>query len=162
MKLNEKQLAAARAILTERLPNAEEMRADAVNTIGDTNPDWIGYHAELSATAPQVLNCVTRLRLPTLAEINARVMRDSVAWETDVSRVGRCFDDLFQRATLGAWTLRVWKFGTGSLWYWALRIAESAETMTTTAEYAVRGQAPTCDEAKAKCIAMLQDLGVTL
>ena len=142
MKLNEKQFAALDALLNERTPSAESIRAQVLNNARNR---WIEGAVQTWVDIDQ----------PTLAEINARVMRDSVVWEDDPQAREFVGDATF-KATVGEWTLRVRRCAQEQVWRWRLTASRGRGSILG------HDSALTEDEAKSRCIAMLQELGVPL
>lgn len=157
MNLNEKQLSAARTLLTEQLPTAQKMHTDAVQNICDIADDWLtGNYADHATSCPLVVRCPILLDIPTLAEINARVMRDSVEWVRGNHSVhigSLALHD--EEALIGKWLLLVTARDAGSEWVWRISVANSGHGI------ACAGREITSLAAKDACIAMLMEL-VTL
>lgn len=149
MKLNEKQFAALDALLDERAMSAEAMRASMLVSLRDAHVHWFAF-GSVGRPNLEPVGVIT-FEPPTLAEINARVMRDSVVWQvtgSDLSKFG---------AVVGSWilTAEATQYPRKD-WRWTLHVGGSYGRGP-----AASGTADSEKQCKSLCIAMLQEL-VTL
>lgn len=146
MNLNEKQWNALEAIVIETIPSAESMHADVVKAVRcrlaflrQQTPSGIFADAAICHHHIAVQH-------PTLAEIDARAMRDAVVWTEENSTT--------MIACIPGWVLTARLDGSGDA-QWTLRVIGEIHD-------AAEGDATSIVDAKVRCVEKLRSLGVTL
>lgn len=153
MKLNDKQLAALDALINEQAPSGEALRASLIE--GWRSMALAHYETD---SQPTPVAIPYNYALPTLAEINMRVMRDLVKWEKDTPADTRYFKNAMI-ARSGAWTLRTWQVVVDDVNYWRWKVTGYACQHHVSTENV---SSETEDQARSESVNFLLALGVQL